>query len=481
MNANPVQDKLRRFFQEMIVFKRPQQNKFFASLSIPPYLRDWLVMRFANEAGKVNLEEIKEFVREHIPTKKDWELLKSSMISGHRVRFLARIRVEIDVQTGQGMFSLPDLGFPKRKHEAVVHNKVLQNSKDELLSDSEIWGIIECEWSPIGIKGKEGNGTIYMIGYKPFQPYRVELDFFQQARKEFSLDEWIDVLLLAIDYNPQGFLDTRQKLALLSRLLPFVEKRVNLIELAPKGTGKSYMMSQISKYGWLVSGGSISRAQLFYNISRKTPGLFSRHDYVAFDEVQTINFPDVSEIQGALKGYLESGEYRVGDYRGVGDAGLVLMGNISEDKMNENINMFAELPEVFQESALLDRFHGFIRGWEIPRMRENLKAEGWALNVEYFSEVMHALRNELVYPAIVDELLYIPKSGDTRDSTAVKRICYGFIKLLFPHVKAVDDVDKTEFDLYCLQPALMMRGIIRQQLHLRDIEYDNKVPDIIVK
>jgi ATP-dependent Lon protease len=477
-----VQDKIRACFQDMTVYKHPTQNKFFASLSIPPYLRDWLIMRFADDSGKVNLDEVSEFVKKHIPGKKDWELLKSSMINdAQRVRFLARVQVELDVRTGEGLFSLPDLGFPNRKHEAIVSKQVLRQNRQELLSNSETWGVIECEWSPIGLSGKEGDGAIYMTDYKPFQPYKVDVEYFQEARKEFTLDEWIDVLLLAVDYNPAGFLDIHQKLTLLSRLLPFVEKRINLIELAPKGTGKSYLMSQISKYGWLVSGGSISRARLFYDISRKAPGLVSRYDYVVFDEVQTISFPDVDEIRGALKGYLESGEYRVGDNRGVGDAGLVLMGNIPDEKMNENTNMFTELPYAFQESALIDRFHGFIKGWDIPRMRENMKAEGWALNVEYFSEVMHALRNEIVYPAIVDALLDVPMSGDTRDTTAIKRICSGFMKLFFPHTKQVEDIDKEEFRTYCLAPAIQMRGIIKRQLHFMDSEYSDTVPDIQIR
>ena len=477
-----LQDKIRACFQDMSVYKHPSQNKFFASLSIPPYLRDWIIMRFADESGKVNLDEVREFVKKNIPSKRDWELLKSSMINdGQRVRFLAKLRVELDVRTGEGLFSLPDLGFPSRKHEAIVSTRVLRQYRNELLCDSETWGVIECEWSPTGLSGKEGDGVIYMTDFKPFQPYRVDVEFYQEARKEFTFDEWIDVLLLAVDYNPAGFLDISQKLTLLSRLLPFVEKRINLIELAPKGTGKSYMMSQISKYGWLVSGGSISRARLFYDISRRTPGIVSRYDYVALDEVQTISFPDIDEIRGALKGYLESGEYRVGDYRGIGDAGLVLMGNIPDEKMSENINMFTELPYAFQESALIDRFHGFVKGWDIPRMRENMKAEGWAFNVEYFSEVMHALRNDIVYPAVVDELLNVPKSADTRDTTAIKRTCCGFMKLLFPHVKRADDIDKEEFRIYCLTPAIQMRGIIKRQLHLMDSEYRDTIPDIQIR
>ncbi|HHY36026.1 MAG TPA: BREX system Lon protease-like protein BrxL [Firmicutes bacterium] len=479
---NALQKKIRACFQDMSVYKHPAQNRFFASLSMPSYLRDWIVMRFADECGSVNLDEVREFVKNNIPSKKDWELLKSSMINdGQRVRFLAKLRVELDVRTGEGLFSLPDLGFPGRKHEAIVSARVLRQHRTELLSDSETWGVIECEWRQTGLTGREGDGTIYMTDFRPFQPYKVDLGFYQEARKEFTLDEWLDTLLLAIDYNPAGFLDVKQKLTMLSRLLPFVEKRINLIELAPKGTGKSYVMSQISKYGWLVSGGSITRARLFYDISRRTPGLVSRYDYVALDEIQTITFPDVDEIRGALKGYLESGEYRVGDYRGVGDAGLVLMGNIPDEKMNDRTNMFTELPDSFQESALLDRFHGFIRGWDLPRMREDMKAQGWAFNVEYFSEILHALRNEITYPALVEELLVTPKTADTRDTTAIKRICSGFMKLLFPHVKRTDDVDKESFRTYCLMPAIQMRAIIKHQLHLMDSEYRSTVPDIDIR
>ncbi len=147
------------------------------------------------------------------------------------------------------------------------------------------------------------------------------------------------MLLAAIDYNPDGYTSEEQKMAMLSRLLPFVEKRVNLIELAPKETGKSYLFSQISKYGWLVSGGSISRAKMFYDQQKRIDGLVSRYDFVAFDEIQSISFPDKNEMQGALKGYLESptGEYRIGDRRGIGNSGLILLGNIDEQMMSVNV------------------------------------------------------------------------------------------------------------------------------------------------
>jgi len=478
-SGSGLANKVRSVFTEMSVYKDPQRNRSFAALGIPCYLRDWVIMRFADQDGKVDLDQVRDYIRQYIPRREQWELLKTHMTKeGRRVRFLAKIRVEMDIKTGEGLFSLPDLGFPSRKYEAVILDAVLRQQKEALLSSSETWGVVELEWLRGVVAGKENEGTIVMVGFTPFRPYHVDLEFYQDARKEFTVEEWTDLLLMAVDYNPLGFLTPRQKIALLSRLLPFVEKRLNIIELAPKGTGKSYLFSQISKYGWLVSGGSVSRARLFYDLARRTVGLVTHYDYVALDEIQSISFPDEEEVRGALKGYLESGEYRVGDYRGVGEAGVVLLGNISQDSMNESTNMFRELPPAFRESALIDRFHGFVRGWDIPRMKESMKAEGWALNVEYFSEIMHALRSDIRYRALVDEFVRVPKGADTRDTEAIKRIATGFLKLLFPHALSPDSVDAGDFETYCLEPAKSMRAAIRKQLHVMDPEYAETLPDI---
>ncbi|MDH7579067.1 MAG: BREX system Lon protease-like protein BrxL [Bacillota bacterium] len=477
-----MMEKMKSIFSQVVVYKNPQYSNFFQSLNIPSFLRDWLVMKFSGKGEKINFEEMQEFISRYIPRRSDWERIKAEMVNeGRRARFLAKVQVTIDIQSGEGLFQLPDFGFPRKRYEARISGRLLREKKDELLLSSETWGVVELEWTPEGVKGRKDQGSIVMIDFTSFRPYTIDLDFYREARKEFSLEEWLDVLLLAVDYHPLGFLESQEKLTLLSRLLPFVEKRLNLVELAPKGTGKSYLFSQISKYGWLVSGGSMSRARLFYDLSRRETGLVSRYDYVALDEIQTINFPDEEEIRGALKGYLESGEYRVGDHHGVGEAGVVLLGNISQESMDENRNMLRELPRVFHESALLDRFHGFIKGWEIPRMRENMKAEGWGLNTEYFSEVMHALRDDVRYAGVVDEMVLVPKGADTRDTRAVKRLATAWLKLLFPHVTQPGEMNpKTDFKSYCLEPALKMRGLIRRQLHLMDAEYTSVLPQIEV-
>lgn len=471
--------KLKQYYGDMLVYKSSANSKFFSALSMPSFMRDWLVMRFSDQDGVINKQEVSNYIKRVIPKKEQWnEYLVDLLHNDQSARFLAKIKIDFDAKTKTALFSLPDFEVPKKKGEAIVDWDVIESNRDYILAPTEVWGIVEI----VVDEGDKGN-VFKLVDFQPFCPYTIDLDYYISARQYFSIEEWIDVLLSAIDYNPYGYVSQTQKMTMLSRLLPFVEKRLNLIELAPKETGKSYLFSQISKYGWLVSGGSISRAKMFYDISKRTQGLVSRYDYVAFDEIQSIKFTDAMEMQGALKGYLESGEYRVGDARGIGDAGLILLGNIEAKLMDTSQNMFKDLPDIFHESALLDRFHGFIKGWNIPKMKETLKANGWALNTEYFGEIMHALRDELVYRGVVDQLLQLPKNSATRDTEAIKRICTGYLKLLFPDATDVSKVDVSLFEVYCLAPAMEMRRVIKTQLGIIDEgEFGGTtIPEIIIK
>ena len=179
-------------------------------------------------------------------------------------------------------------------------------------------------------------------------------------------------------------------------------------------------------------------------------------------------------MQGGLKAYMEAGEVTFGKNKIVGEAGVILLGNIPMDDMDVSRDMFQSLPEIFHESALLDRFHGFIRGRDIPRMNESLKMDGWALNTEYFSEIMHLMRAQsecVMYHQIVDELVEHPASADTRDTEAILRVCTAYLKLLMPHVTSVEAMtakDVDDFKKYCLRPAVAMRTVIRNQLQIMD-------------
>ena len=478
-------DKLRYCFDEMVVYKDLKKSNFFSALSLPSFMRDWLLKKFEDENGNFNPDEMIRFVRTYIPRKDDWIAIKNRVVIEHeRVKFLAKISVDIDIRAGEVSFALPDFGLTYK--DTIIEDAVWQMCKDDLVRGRETWGMIEIGYRPPDDydmafsknKAKGANrGKIKLTAFKTFCPYTIDIDYYKEARREFNIGEWIDILLGAVDYNASGYYgDEEKKLTMLTRLLPFVEKRLNLIELAPKGTGKSYLFGRVSRYGWLSSGGVMSRAKMFYDQNKRIEGLVSGNDFITLDEVQTISFTDVNEMRAAMKGYLESGIFTVGNYEGTADAGVILCGNIKKETMDEDGygNMFEELPVVFHESALIERFHGFIKGWNIPRMNDDLKVSGWALNSEYFCSIMHELRNDMSYRAIVDELIVVPEAADTRDTEAVKRIATAYLKLLFPHVRSVCDISIREFKRYCLDRARKMRDTIKYQLGILDVEYQGK-------
>lgn len=474
-----LEEKLRNCFDDMVVYKDLKKSNFFNSLSLPSFLRDWVLNKYADENGNYDVNAIDQFIRKYIPKDEDWFDIKDRLvINFEKVKIVAKIKPNISIDKQLVTFSLPDLGLTDK--DTIIENYVWENISDAFKNPGDIWGVITLGYKPP--VDKKDKGKIKLLDFVDFRPYSVDTDFYSEVRSEFETEEWIDILLGAIDYNPMGYRDLLQKITMLKRLLPFVEKRINLIELAPKGTGKSYLFGRVSRYGWLSTGGVMSRAKMFYDIGRKATGLVNYNDYVALDEIQTINFTDVAEMRACLKGYMEQGDYTVGNYSGKADAGIILLGNISVDNMDISKNMFQELPDVFQESALLDRFHGFIEGWNIPRMTADLKMEGFALNSEYFCSMLHALRDAGIYRSIVDELIEIPVGADERHTEAVKRITTAFLKLLFPNAKDPSQIEYDDFMQYCLSPAMCMRRIISGQLSIMDKEYKKiKMPDLDVK
>ena len=478
-----MEEKLREYFEEMVVYKDLKNNTgFFTSLGLPAFLRDYLLKTFSDEYGNFNMEEVSAFVKKFIPKKEDWMSIKNKIIyENENVQILTKISVDINIKTGEISFAIPDFGVTEK--ETIIEPAIWELYKDDLVRGGENWGIIKLGYRlPDDSARPKIPGKIKLTGFKNFCPYTVDVEYFKDMRANFSTAEWVDVVLGAIDYNAAGYETQLQKLSMLTRLLPFVEKRVNIIELAPKGTGKSYVFGHVSKYGMITDGGKVTRSKMFYDAVRRKPGFVCGPDFVAIDEVKLVNFGDENEMRSILQGYLEYGKFNSNGYDGESDAGMVFLGNIQKENMDEYSYMLAELPTLFQETALLDRIHGFVKGWDIPRMNDSLKITGWALNSEYFCSIMHELRNDMSYRAIVESIVDVPERSDTRDTEAIKRIATAYLKLLFPHVRSEFDVDKQEFTDYCLVPAMRMRRIIKIQQGIIDIEYKGKdVPLLTVR
>jgi ATP-dependent Lon protease len=289
-------DKLRAAFPDTTVFKDPNIVAIFKAASIPSFLRDWILKRKTESDGRIHdPEALRKYIYEIIPRRENLlEFKDAARSEGRTKKFLAKIEIQFSVRCNEYTFAIPGLGLGHA--ETLIEDYVWNRIKEDVVKTAGGWGLVQLGYrSP---DDENPRGCFTLLEYKNFCPYTIDLDAYREARGRFTAEEWLDVVLGAIDYNPEGYEDWVQKHTVLSRLLPFIEPRLNLVELAPKGTGKSYQFGRVGKYGWLVSGGTLTRAKMFGDINGKSPGLVASHDFVALDEIQSINFPDPSEMQG---------------------------------------------------------------------------------------------------------------------------------------------------------------------------------------
>ena len=466
-----LDDLLKEYFTDVCIDKSLVKKVGVLGRALPAFVSDWLVSRYSND-GEVDADKIQRFLEKHLPDKQQKNVILNTLLNGEKVKILDSYRVNIDINSGNRDLEIPCLDQSKAK----ISEKIID--EHPLLLLGNVWG--SGTLVRMADDDKKNSGFIWMEKFVPMQTSQVDIEYFIQQRKNFILEQWIDLLVRAMGYNPEAY-SKRQKLLLLTRLCPMVQPRVNLIEFAPKGTGKSYIYSQLSKQSWLIGGGTVTRAQLFYHLTTKRAGVISKFDVVVFDEVQTIKLSDPGEIVSALKGYLEYGKTNVMSHEVNGDAGFVLLANIPIDERGKPLyeNYFLQMPKWLQgqqATALIDRFHGLIPGWELPRITEKIIGTDVSLKADYFGEILHSLRSRIDFDYYVNQ--HTQCSGDIRDYKAVKRVASGLLKLLFPDLSVVN---LDEFEEYCLNLAKEFRGKVRHQLSVLDPEFSDKIADIRLK
>lgn len=455
-------------FGDVAVDKRLSAQVGLADRAIPAYVVDWLVARHLGPDG-LDRNAVQAFITKHMPEKGQNQLILKRLTDGESVTILDSLSVRVDLKTGHKLAAIPLLDL----NNAVVEDYLLD--RNPLLLVGNVWGAVKLRWRQDPVDPEKYR--VWVEDFKPMQTSGVDLDFFREARTQFSLSQWREVLVRSLGYNPAAYSPEQQQWVL-TRLVPMVQSRCNLMELAPKGTGKSTIFSRLSRYNWLISGGTVTRAQLFYDMGRRTAGLITRYDVVVLDEVQTLQFDNPAQIIGAMKGYLEQGEFSVSQFKASAESGMVLLANIpiGSDGQPLEEDYLRTLPEFLQETALMDRFHGILPGWKIPRITKESIAATVGLKADYLAEVLHLLRFDTQYMEWV--INHISSTGDLRDIRAVERISAGLLKLYFPDLS---DVSPAVFAQYCLEPAKQMRRMIRKQLSLRDPEYKPTLAQIELK
>lgn len=458
--------KTRDYYGEIVINKRLIHEAGFGGRAIPTYVGEWILSHYLDDEQEELSEEVREriaaFVSKYLPDKSLREEWKNRLLNQEPVDLLENYTVSVNLKTGQRQLNIPFFDM----QDAFIANPIVEGN--ELLLTSGVWGVGELFYIPP--EEAKSKGQVWMREFRPFQIAHVDLEYFIECRQHFSTEEWLDLIVSSMGFNPTAH-STRQKVILITRMLPMVEPRVNLVELAPKGTGKSFAFNNLSRYARVLGGGKISPAVLFHNNATNTPGLITRYDVVVLDEIQSVRGDSAGELIAGLKIYLESGKFSRGRTEASAEAGFVMLGNITLDEhlrpIYEEPGLFLEFPNFLQETAFIDRMHGLIPGWELPRVTKDTPSSQLGFKGDVFSEILHELRPRVAYTDYVNLNMHLEGCDDLRDKKAITRTASAYLKLLFPDLKPEED----EFIEYCVEPAVELRQRIRDELHKMDREY----------
>ena len=336
-----------------------------------------------------------------------------------------------------------------------------------MLLSGGMWGTIELAYDESQVYDRKIR-PFTITAFTPFQVSVINVDEYIEKRAQFATDEWIDVLINTCGLDPER-LSRRQKLLYLARCVPLVETNVNLIELAPRETGKTYLYRNISYYAHVLSGGKATPAQLFINLNSGKIGEVGTRDAVVFDEIANTDFTDPKALVSIMQGYMQDAKFSRGKKELLAFASLVFMGNIDvEGRLphEKYYHLFEPLPDFLQVTAFLDRLHAYLPGWEIPKLTPDSYAKDYGFITDYFCEIMHELRKIDVLGPIRPrfELFDAAKTQSGlsgRDQRAVLKVASGLLKLLYPHGSVTDDELEEVLLLAC-----ELRQRVRDQLHL---------------
>jgi ATP-dependent Lon protease len=339
-------------------------------------------------------------------------------------------------------------------------------SQYPMLLSGGMWGTIDVTYDESEVHNKKIR-PFKVTAFTPFQVAVINLDEYVSKRAEFSSDEWIDILVNSCGLNPQN-MNRRQKLLYLCRCAPLVETNVNLIELGPRETGKTYLYRNISYYSHVLSGGKATPAQLFINLNNGKIGEVGTRDAVVFDEIANTDFTDPRALVSIMQGYMQDAKFSRGKKEILAFASLMFVGNIDvQGKLphEKYYHLFEPLPDFMQVIAFLDRIHAYLPGWEIPKLTPASYSQDYGFITDYFCEIMHELRRVELFSSVRPRFQLIDM-GKTeqgisgRDQRAVTKMTSGLLKLLYPNGEVSNEELEEALILAC-----ELRQRVREQLH----------------
>lgn len=421
--------------------------------NVPVYVLEYLLGMYCASADPeqidAGMERVKQVLAQNYVRPDESEKVKAKIREAGNYKIIDKVTVRLNEKKDQFEALLSNLGI----NNANIDGRYVRDFEKLLVGG--IWCIVTISYA-----FEEGqNGSPFTIkDLKPIQMPNTDLEALMAARRQFTEDEWLDVLLRSTGMEPSHF-DMRAKWHLLARLIPFVENNYNACELGPRGTGKSHVYKECSPNSILVSGGQTTVANLFYNMARRQVGLVGLWDVVAFDEVAGISFKDKDGVQ-IMKDFMASGSFARGRDSVAASASMIFVGNINQsvETLVKTSHLLSPFPGAMIDSAFFDRFHAYIPGWEIPKMRPEFFTNRYGLIVDYLAEYMREMRKRTFSDAI-DRYFKLGNNLNQRDTIAVRRTVSGLLKLLYPHGEFDRDAVKR-----CVEYALEVRRRVKEQL-----------------
>ena len=444
--------KLNQYYGGKVV-RKDLTKSIKEGANVPSYVLEYLLGMYCATDDAEDIEQgvsmVKHVLADNFVRPDEAEKIKSKIRERGRYKIIDKVSAKLNEHTDcyEGII------FNININKVYIDDAYVK--KYEKLLCGGIWCIIDMEY----LYDENAKGSPFTISsLKPIQMPATDLEEYIEGRKHFTLDEWIEVICRSVGMEPSN-LDENTRWHLVARMIPFVENNYNICELGPRGTGKSYVYDELSPYSILISGGQTTVANLFYNMGKHQVGLVGTWDVVAFDEVAGINMKDKDGIQ-IMKGYMANGSFCRGKESINANASMVFVGNIngSIENLVRVSHLLSPFPKDMIDTAFFDRFHHYLPGWEIPKMRPEYFTDAFGFISDYFSECLREMRKHNFSDAI-QKYFRLGKDLNQRDTIAVKRTVSGLLKLLFPDGSyQKEDVRK------CLEYALIGRRRIKEQL-----------------
>ncbi len=424
-------EKANRLFAGKVV-RKDLVRKVKVGANVPVFVLEYLLGKYAASADELTIQMGLQVVNDTLANNyiRADESMKAQATVKEQGRHTFIDKVKVRLVDSDYWAEVTNLGH---KYVHVPEHYVREY---ERLLTGGIWAQIDMRFEYD--EESRGKNPFWIDRLTPIQIATFDLEDYRRVRQEFTSDEWLDLLVRSCGYEPDE-MSRRLKLLFLVRLVPFAERNFNLVELGPRGTGKSYIVQEVSPYAALLTGGT-TVANLFGHMSGRQKGMVQIWDVVGFDEVADLQKMP-KEVVTTMKTYCESGTFQRGQEAVSGDASIALFGNTSQpvDVMVQSSHLFAPMPTIIRDDmAFIDRLHFYLPGWEIPKMRNELFTDGYGFVVDYLAEALRDLRKHN-FTEIVDRHFSLGTHLNARDRKAVRKSVSGLMKILYPHGKATQE------------------------------------------